>query len=214
MTLEKILEKLRIKIQDISGNQLWSDDELISNINHAFNVACYTANLIYDKTSPLVNFKTIPNQSSYVLDKSIYRIKKVRVGGRLLTEAYMNEIDALNPSGFNIGTISKWYIDEDNSFNLYKCPNLEYNVQIEAYRMPKKLELYEDETEVPEIYIEPALNYACKLCYEKLDVDTNRPDLVVYFENEFVKTFGAPKSARALKEQHKSRLSIVPSRRF
>jgi len=195
-----LISKMRLKIQDNGITQLWSDDELLNNINEAFKTAALRSNIISVK----LTVPSVSGTSGYSTG-SIYRTTKVRYNGRLLKEISIEDFDKSYPNGVEIGYVTYWYVDEDDIMYLSGSPDTDdVPIVIEGYALPTTITDLEVDVDFPDAMIEPALNYAYKLCYEKLDAEVSRPELAAFFDNEFVKIFGFAKTAQQWKKQRRS----------
>jgi len=199
MIAQDIIAKIRLKTQDNGITQLWSDEEIINNINEALKEACLRKNILYKKLSLL----SVNGTASYSIG-TIFRVMKVRYDNALLKETTVDDVDESGSYGKS-GTVRNWYIDEDDLLYLSLVPlEDDKSILVEGYAVPDKIVALEDVIVFPDNYLEPALNWAYKLCYEKLDAEVSRPDLSSFFENEFVKVFDTHKTASQWKQHKRS----------
>jgi len=212
MNGQQLIDRVRMKTQDLSNTKFWSDEEILFNINEAMKEAAVRSELIYDKSSLITVIPSVIDQAGYSLDPLIFLVKKVRFNGKLLEEVKIEKIDRYSEEMYTTGDVRLWYVDQDDKLYLYKKPSLVADIQLEVFRLPNPITT-EDECEIPLIFQDKMLSWAYKLCYEKLDAEVSRPELAAFFDNEFSKVFPT-KSSTQWKKQRRSTENCVRYYRF
>ncbi len=112
MNGQQLIERVRMKTQDLSSTKFWSDEEILFNINEAMKEAAVRHELIYDRSSTITVIPSVIGQVVYEYDPLFFLIKKVRFDGRMLDEIAVERLDRFEPDGYLQGYVSHWYIDK------------------------------------------------------------------------------------------------------
>lgn len=213
MNAEQAINLLRKELQDNVSRQLFSDEELFDNAYEAFRKASFNADLLGDRHSEHMRFDTQAGVHVYNMPPLAYRILHISIGGRRLSEIDPEVFESSHQNGIPNGTPTAWYINYDGKIYFNKTPTEVLTVQCEGWRYPVKPADYTEQYEFPDELARDALYWALKLSVEKLDSETNRPDLEDRYASKFFAVFNQ-KSAVQSKQFRQSRSNHVQFNRF
>lgn len=194
-TLAELLTQLRIDIDDVEAPQLWSDAELTSYINRAFDEVCFRSRGILDSNLEL---RLRPGIESYEVDCRILSIHRMKSDNGIVEQTSTEALEACNAK-WEIEQAerpSKYLLDEDSDLvRLYPIPSIAQTLRLTVWRLPKTLEHSQDKPEINKAHHYNALHWAKHLAYSKHDADAFDKDAADNCAAMFAELFGHRRSA-------------------
>jgi hypothetical protein len=206
-------------LDDVAVPYLWSDTELLRNLNYAEVQACRRAHLIIDGTTandngtagtagtlgqkPLCTLTIVGNQATYLLSPKILQIKRCQL--RSMTYPLSGpktypEMDELWTGwiGTNgtVGTagsggLPMYFLNEPgNTITFIPGPSTADTASLVVSRIPLTPFTLQTSPEIDEKYHEGLMDWAAHLAYMKNDSDTLNLNLAKVYEDRFVRSFG------------------------
>ena len=221
MTGTELIAYLRESVlDDINLPQLWSDPELLRNLNYAEVQATRRANLIIDGITendngtagtsstagqkPLCSFTVVANQAMYYLSPKILQIKRCQLKSMtypLTGPVQYAELDErmsgwLGTSG-TVGTAGSggspsYFLNEPgNTITFVLAPSATDTAYLVVSRLPLTPFTLSSSPEIDEQYHMGLCDWAAHLAYLKPDSETINLDLAKFYEERFTRQFGA-----------------------
>ena len=220
-TLTQLLARLRVELDDEAMPQLWSDTELVEDINRSVDEACLRARLIRDSDTPeCCDIRLRPGIERYEMHPAVLGIHRARIPNRqALEEITADQLDYSYgtgnnhrgyPGGYAGGYGSRWE-DQRAAYpthfvqnldacwiRFYPIPTEVHTVKLTVWRKPVQplsLETPEREPEVHNIHHWNLLHWAMHLAYSKHDAEAHDPDAAARCAQMFAEMFGHRRSA-------------------
>lgn len=205
MTLAQLLEQLRIELDDVEEDYLWSDAELTRYLNEAEKEACRRARLIIDSTLPDVTEINVTASTPVCdVDPRIIRILDVIPSwdNRPLRRTTMQEMNLQEPSWRERTDARPQHYIADygtNQIRIFPIPTVSGLLRLRVYRIPiEEMQLEQKDSIEPEIkpmYHEKLIHWAKHRAYLKKDADTLDKNASAEALAMFEAEFGPAKSA-------------------
>jgi hypothetical protein len=220
MTGQELITAMRESILD-DANQpyLWSDTELLRNLNYAEVQACRRSHLIIDGTTandngtaatastagqrPLCTVTIVGDTAVYNLSPKILQIKRCQLQSMtypLRGPVSYSELDE-RMSGWmgtngTIGTAGSgghpdYFLNEPgNTLTLIQAPSTSDTAHLVISRLPLTPFTMLTSPEIDEKYHEGLMNWAGHLAFMKPDSETLNLNLAKVYEQRFISQFG------------------------
>lgn len=221
MKLQDLLALFRLELSDTQEPHLWEDSELIHYLNQAVREACERALLIEDRhTSAACHFQTMAGVGTYELHPSIIKIKRITVGGRLLDETSVEELDASSRSWEAHKGQPRYFVFEGPQggtrprVRLVPEPVGDADVRMTVYRgalRPLRENCKGDEPDFPVARLDDVKHWVYRCAFHKPDADGINPGRAADHERLFTEAFGAKADANTARKRSDRRPPIVRS---
>lgn len=228
MTVDDLLEELRIRLDDTVSPYLWSDDELTKYLDKAHEEAAIRARLIEfdtqeDEDPAIDQIQVVTGTAAYAKDSRIIEIRRALYNGFLLVRTYETELDDLYGDDWRseVGEPTH-YIEKQSTVRLYPFPEevlsddpdpVPINAEIldlVGFRLP--LGKLGESIQSPEIPLKDHANlmdWAAHLAYLRPDAETVNQKLADYYEAKFTKEYGERLTANQERKRHEARRKTV-----
>lgn len=201
-SLAQLLDRLRVDLDDEAEPRLWSDAELVENINRAVDEACLRARLIRDSDSDFTRIRLRPGIARYSVHDSILEITRARIPGHRPIEGIVAEMldrqcetwedsKAERPTHYIANLDACWV-------RFHPVPQAVSTVNLTVSRkpvIPLSLDQPERSPEIAEIHHWNLLHWARHLAYDKHDAEAHDPQASATCAGMFAEFFGHRKSA-------------------
>lgn len=221
MKLQDLLALFRLELSDTQEPYLWEDGELIHHLNQAVQEACERALLIEDRHTPAAcHFQTTAGVGTYELHPSIIKIKRITVGGRLLSEASVEELDADSRGWEAHKGQPRCFVFEGTqggarpTVRLVPEPVADADVRMTVYRgalEPLGEQSLTDVPEVPASLLDDVKHWVYRCALLKPDTDGFDPGRAAEHERIFSSAFGAKTDANTARKRRDRNPPIVRS---
>ena len=209
MNLQELIAEARLRLDDVSGKQLWSDLELTSYINEAQREACERALLLEE----VRQLRVTAGRATYNLP-GVIQIKQATPHGRpALEPADETRLDVVAPRWREeLSGSMRWYVFRDERLRLVASPTADTTVALQLYRLPSdRMANPDDEPEIAERHHMRMIDWALYRAYMKRDADANSPQLAAQHEAAFTASFGIRQDANVQRKQREHRTHTVRS---
>lgn len=212
MNLAKLLATYRVRLDDRAESaQLYSDEDLVDNLNEAEAEAAERAWLLYDTTSPLCTIPTVVGQREYPIDPVVFEVRTATIVGQK-KPLDRNGYDAVLQTIRDPGIALDYGVDLFGSqlqLVLDRSPLVAGEIQLGVYRRPLlPMALADADTVSPEI---PAshhtnmLHWALYLAYSTRDSDAGDAAKAQTAFDKFEQFFGPKIDANTRRQQLRHR---------
>jgi len=227
MTVDDLLEKLRIRLDDATSPYLWTDDELTGYLDEAHEEAAIRARLIEFDTQDAADtvidqIQVVTGTAAYAKDSRIIEIRRVLYDGDLLIRTYGTELDDLYGDDWRSETgVPTHYLEGQTTIRLYPYPaevlsgappapiNAEM-LDLVGFRLPSgKLGETIQSPEIPAKDHVNLMDWAAHLAYLRPDAETVNQKLSDYYEARFTKEYGERLTAGQERKRHEARRKTV-----
>lgn len=211
LTRGKLLERLRIRLDDLVEPTLWSDNELLGHLADAEDEACLRADLILDTdTDSVCTINVVAGTAGYPLSPAITRIKQV-VSERhprpleRTTQAQLDHVD--HGWASRAGVPTRYLLSNGNrTLILNRIPDANDTLTLTVYRRPlvRLDDEDKDDDSIPEIpseYHAHLIDWAEHLAYLKRDTDVGDPERADQAAMRFTLIFGQRPDAETLERK-------------
>lgn len=219
MKLQDLLALFRLELKDTQEPYLWESSELIHHLNQAVQEACERALLIEDRHTPAAcHFQTRGGVGSYEMHPSIIKIKRITVGGRLLDETSVEELDASSRNWEAQKGQPRYFVFEGPQggarprVRLVPEPVGEVDVRMTVYRgalQPLREQCPAGVPEVPAALLDSLKHWVYRCAYLKPDADGFDPGRAAEHESIFAAAFGAKTDANTARKRRDRKPPIV-----
>ena len=217
MTINEIITFARGQLDDTIEPYRWSDDELALYLNNTVNELCRESRVLKDATSAITQIPVVADTQSYVIDKSIVSIVRVRLTLGIKNLIGIDESvadDFVTNWETSTGTPRYYIHDSDISqqaIKLIPTPIVDDTLNLVVYRLPLtivSMAVAADELEIPAEYHGKLFVGMYKQAYDKHDSDTYDPRMRdrYFLEWEAIKD----KINRQRMNEYTTRRRIVP----
>lgn len=220
MTGQELITAMRESIlDDALPPYLWSDTELLRNLNYAEVQACRRAQLIIDSTTandngtaatagtlgqkPLCTLTIVANQATYNLSPKILQVKRCQLLSMtypLIGPVEYPMLDELISGWWGTsGTVATagsggypiCFLNEPvNTITFVRGPSVSDTAQLVVSRIPLTPFTIRTSPEIEEKYHEGLMDWAAHLAFMKPDSDTQNLNMAKYYESRFTARFG------------------------
>lgn len=206
-------------LDDVQIPYLWSDAEILRNLNYGEVQACRRAHLIIDSSTandsgtaatagtagqkPLCQVSIIANTATYNLSPKILQVRRCQLSSMTYpldgpkTYAELDDFsDGWTGTGGLIGTtgtggVPQYFINEPgNTITFVKRPTDAATAYLVVSRIPLLSFTINTSPEIMEQYHYGLCNWAAKLCYSKNDSETFNLAMAKEYEARFIQEFG------------------------
>lgn len=211
-------------LDDVVAPYLWSDVELLRDLNYGEVQACRRAHLLLDSTTssdsgtaatagtagqrPLCSVPIIADQAVYVLSPKIIQIKRCQLSNMaipLIGPVSYPELDEMVSGWFGtngtVGTAGSggeptYFLNEPgNTLTLVRAPSVSCTARLVVSRIPLIPFTLQTSPEIDEQYHIDLCDWAAHLAFKKPDSDTLNIVLSRDYEASFTAKFGPLPSA-------------------
>lgn len=220
MTGQELITHLReIYLDDLAIPYLWTDTELLRDLNYAEVQACRRAHIIIDRTTandngtaatagtlgrkPLCSVTIAANQATYAISPKILQVKRCQLASMtfpLTGPVTHEELDERFSGWFGtsgtIGTAGSggnptYFMNEpSNSLTLVLAPSTADTARLIVSRIPLTPFTLSTSPEIEEKYHMDLCEWAAHLAFLKPGEKTYDPNLAKIHEDRFTRIFG------------------------
>ncbi len=219
MRVEDFIREFRQTVHDHIVPPFWSDAAVVSYLNEAVQEACERAQLIEDRTTPVVcALPVIAGQARYALHPSVLLIKRATLNGALLHETSLEDLDEESCHWeTRVGTPRRFLFDEaigatPPQLQLVSTPAAPGVVGLTVYRgalKPLSKDRPNEAPEVPARFHTRLLDWIYHRAYFKQDADTFDPAKGAQALALFEQSFGVRPDANVQRKQADRQPPIV-----
>lgn len=221
MKLKDLIGLFRLELSDTNDPPLWQDEELVHHLNQAVQEACERALLIEDRHTPAAcHFQTRAGTGTYELHPSIIKIKRISVGGRVLDETSVEELDASSRSWEAHKGQPRYFVFEGVQggsrprVRLVPEPVGDVDVRMTVYRgalAPLRANCENDKPELPASLMDSIKHWVYRCALLKTDADGFDKVRASEHEAIFTAAFGPKVDANTARKRRDRRPPIVRS---
>ena len=214
MKVADFIDGFRSTVGDNEEPYFWSDEDIVRYLNEAVQEACERAKLIEDRRTPEVcSVVVVSGQDTYDLHASVFEIKRLALGGRVLDETSVEELDCDAPGWERrTGTPRQFIFEQASgaspaSIRLVPAPASSGAIALTVYRgalKPLRADVDLGKPELPERFHERLLDWVLHRAYLKQDADTFDPNKAAQSLALFVQSFGERVDAN-VQRKHRDR---------
>lgn len=213
MQVSEFITRFRAAVRDEAIPPFWPDPEILFYLNEAVQEACERARLIEDRSMPLA---ILPGQDTYNLHPSVFEIKRLTLGGRLLEETSVEALDCDSPGWEGRSGVPRCFIFEQASgaqkprVRLVPKPTVADVAGLTVYRGARDpLAGGDDQPEIPQRFHERLMDWLMHRAYLKQDADVFDPAKAATSLALFVQAFGERPDANVQRKQRDRRPPVV-----
>lgn len=181
MTRLELQDNIRRLLDDLEKPFKWSDDELISYINSAFNEIAKRTLCIKDSISPLTSIAMVANQRHYAYPEGVLQILSVTKSwdGRELKRTTLETERDCNPLWLSSTSEPAKFMTDYNTDTISLVGVLPavttQTLNITCHRMPAALNDDTSVSDVPSRFHEKIYNWCLYLAFSKQDSELYNP---------------------------------------
>lgn len=206
MTLDDLVDTLRVTINDTVSPYLWSVDDLELYINAAQQQATLRANLLFESSNATYcSIVLAPAVAVYQVHALVYEVRSVLLDNKLLTRTTKEHLNSEDEGWQTTTGTPTHYILTGQELQVYPTPVSVGVLNMTVYRLPITIVSLPD---IPERYHLQMLDYAAFLAYSKRDSDTSSTSISAQYINRFTANFGEAQTAN-ITRQHVYSIPVV-----
>ena len=219
MQVGAIIDQFRETVSDCREPRFWSDDAVVGYLNEAVQEACERAQLIEDRTTPVVcAIPVIAAQARYALHPSVLLIKRATLNGGLLHETSVEDLDEESCRWeTRVGTPRRFLFEEaigaaPPQLQLVSTPAAPGIVALTVYRgalKPLSTDRPNEAPEIPARFHARLLDWMYHRAYLKQDADSFDPSKAAQSLALFEQSFGVRPDANVQRKQADRQPPIV-----
>jgi len=195
MNRGELRQQLRLRLDDVSGKKLWSDDELNFLINEAYQEACERSELLRgtEKRSFAYDADRLPVTINI---PNAYKIDRVLADDQPLSPTAAFDLDRSSPNWQGRRGNPVYFLPDRSGVRLHPTPMQAVVIEVQFVRIPDPLTSDSDEPEIDSRYHLRMLDWALHLAYDKRDADAEAAQRSLLYSQKFENAFGIRLTAR------------------
>lgn len=200
-TAAEIILLARERLDDLAQPYLWTDNLLLAYLNDAQMEASRRAALLVDGTGSIAKITVKAGTASYKLDPRVIRVQRVRMAGRTLLPARIEELDAMGDWESATGEPTHYVLNGDSRhITLYPSPDADGLINMTLQREPLDAMTMGDEPEIAPRYHMALASFIAGRAYAKQDIETQDIKKSATAMAEFDLEFGNKNQATAAED--------------